>query len=231
MTADVATVGSKIGRGAKRGLIEPDQHYLHLYDTDEELIEALAVYFAIGLARDEAALCIAEPHHASMLIDYLTKMGVDPSGAKKRGMLVLIDATEALEAVITRNEVLGQALPKRGIFESFIDESLRLAGGSERRLVRAFDGLPALLFKEGNPAAAICLEQLWDEAIANQRVRLYCGYPKTLTGEGSTVEHRHICRSHGYVLDREEGLLTEGQAERAGLTIDLAEGGSDVPRT
>lgn len=201
MPADGMTVRATIDPEMKRALVDPEHHFVQFYDDDSELIEALATYFAIGLARGEAIVCLAGLHHIDALERYLAIKGINVAEARRRDAFVTLDAAAALEQVVTRDEVMGTALPKRELFERLVGELYARAAGPRQRPVRAFGELVALLCREGNAAAAICLEDLWNDALEKHNISLFCGYPKDLFATSGWAELGQICQRHGYVLE------------------------------
>ena len=70
--------------------------------------------------------------------------------------------------------------------------------------VRAFGEMVALLWAEGNHAAAIRLEGLWNELQKSHSFSLFCAYPMgELCEEKFSGAHDSICSVHSRVLPAE----------------------------
>jgi hypothetical protein len=63
--------------------------------------------------------------------------------------------------------------------------------------VMAFGEMVSILWGDDNQAAAILLEQIWNEYIRDNRITLFCAYPMHYyedLGHKTTIEQ--ICRLH-----------------------------------
>src|SRR5262249_53995994 len=86
------------------------------------------------------------------------------------------------------------------------------AGG---RPLRAFGEMVALLAAEGNHAAAIRLETLWNELQHQYEFSLYCAYPLgVLGGEGFAAVFDQVVEQHGQVIPAESYSALDDTAAR-----------------
>jgi hypothetical protein len=64
----------------------------------------------------------------------------------------------------------------------------------------------AVLWNEGNIAAAIALEDLWNDLAASYPFSLFCAYPmRAFDRDGSNDGFRTICGQHSRVLLQRQG--------------------------
>ncbi len=89
----------------------------------------------------------------------------------------------------------------------------RAAEGGRR--VRAFGEMVALLWTEGNQAAAIRLEELWNELAQTRTFCLYCAYCLDSFGDTAhTAPFTHICTQHSRVIPAESYAALSDPDER-----------------
>jgi signal transduction histidine kinase len=98
-------------------------------------------------------------------------------------------------------------------------DQARAAAGPHGRVV-AFGEMVALLYTEGNVAAAIRLEQLWNELGATCDFQLHCAYPMhlfTREADGSSMEA--ICAEHSRVAPTETYTALTSDARRSAIAL------------
>jgi PAS domain S-box-containing protein len=174
----------------------PD-HSVQFYEGDEFLLARLTDYLLEGFAQDVPCLVIATPSHREALIRKLADLGWDHRVLESGLRLLLLDASETL-AMFMRN---GQ--PDESLFRSALDSILTLSGYAGRP-VRAFGEMVALLWLEGNEAAAVKLEDLWDGYLKGSSIKLLCAYPILGTkGLHSIQPFARICCKHSHIIPSE----------------------------
>jgi hypothetical protein len=105
---------------------------------------------------------------------------------------MVFDAHETLGGIMTRG------LPDRARFSARIG-SVVLERCSHGR-VRAYGELVDVLAEEGNFAAAIALERLWNDLLAERPFALMCGYCSTHFGNAlASSALAEICACHSRV--------------------------------
>ncbi|HEV7128905.1 MAG TPA: MEDS domain-containing protein, partial [Ktedonobacterales bacterium] len=130
-------------------------HIVQFYETDDFLIDVLSGFMRQGLRAGDACVVIATQAHRVQLETQLKAGGLDLAAARRRGTYRTLDAAEMLTMFMV------EGLPDPSRFrESVGGEIKRAAKGG--RSVRAFGEMVALLWLEGNPAAALRLEKLWN---------------------------------------------------------------------
>jgi hypothetical protein len=76
----------------------------------------------------------------------------------------------------------------------------KLSGGHRTCVIRAFGEMVDVLWRAGNPDAAIRLEVLWNELAMTHSVALLCGYSQDHVGAPLSI--RNVCDQHTHVLPR-----------------------------
>jgi signal transduction histidine kinase len=108
-------------------------------------------------------------------------------------------------------------MPDPERFTEVIGGVVAQAGASAKH-VRIFGEMVALLADEGNHAATVALEGLWNDLRKQQRFTLFCAYPMDHLG-GATLDEllSDVCASHSHVIPAESysSLSTEDERLRA----------------
>ena len=73
------------------------RHEAIFYDTDPELVAALALFVTEGLLLGERVITVATAAHCAALSARLIGEGVDVETAERAGRLVLLDARTVLD--------------------------------------------------------------------------------------------------------------------------------------
>jgi hypothetical protein len=148
-------------------------HVVQLYGSDERtLARHVSLYLIEGLKRRDGLLVIATEEHTEAFIQELERLGVDPEAAVGEGQLIFLDA----QAMLARFMTGGQ--PDWNLFESAI---LATIGDLQTRPrqggLRAYGEMVGVLWRAGKYAAAIRLEQFWNQLLSSHSFNLYCAYP------------------------------------------------------
>jgi PAS domain S-box-containing protein len=138
-------------------VIERADEQRRFFEDDDALLDAVAAFLGEGLARGEPALAVLTPPHAVALRARLGAGG---------DRLVTLDAEQTLSLLMEG------ALPSAARFDAAIGAPLRsLAAGGR---VRAFGELVDLLWRDGNVAGALALEDLWNDLSRSGELSLLC---------------------------------------------------------
>jgi PAS domain S-box-containing protein/excisionase family DNA binding protein len=201
--------------------VPPAPHAVQFYTAEAALLEAVIAFLGEGLQQGQPGLVVATPAHRAGLEAGLTANGVDVSTARAHGQYCERDAVETLAQLL----VAGMPDPVR--FEAVIGGLLSEVGGGGP--LHVFGEMVALLAADGNHAAALRLEELWNALQAQRPFALLCAYP--LQSFGSRVGAAHlgpVCVSHSRVLPAAvDGRSDPGEALRT-LLATLVETSDDA---
>lgn len=152
---------------------ESNSHILQLYGADRTALTAnVSRYLHEGLRQGDHLLVIATPEHRSAFLQQLKLMGADPDTAERAGQIVWLDAAESLRQFMTGEQ------PDRTLFDSTIGATVRrIRSTSFGGRVRAYGDMVGILWESGQLAAALRVEALWNELLAQVGFRLYCSCP------------------------------------------------------
>jgi PAS domain S-box-containing protein len=183
-------------------LRNPQQHTAQLYTSAAFLGEAVGLYIAEGARRGETGIVIATPEHSELIRGGLVKHGVEPDELVATGRLVMRDAEATLATLMN-----GGRLDR----DRVADEVTRLlrAGEAQNTPTRTYGEMVMLLWGGGNAAAAIELEQLWNQMIVGQRCAVMCGYHADAIA-GTYPAFDAVRREHVQVLPSEQFIDDAG---------------------
>ena len=144
-------------------------HHVQFYETHDFLVENLTGFAADGLSRGEALVVIATQRTRVELARALRARGFEVPALQALGQVALLDAREVLASLLTN----GMPDPAK-----FAREVGGLVGQAQARFgkVRAFGEMVNLLWADGEAAATIALEQLWNGLGGQYSFSLMCGY-------------------------------------------------------
>ncbi len=168
--------------------LAPAHHHLvEFYERDDLLADSVRAHIEPGLRGGETSILVATEAHLELFESALLSSGADVGAARADGRYLALDAGEAL----SRFMLDGAPDPTR-----FWTTIVATATGSGRR-VRIYGEMVAGLWAEGNVAAAIALEDLWNELGRIRPFSLLCAYPTTAFDRvESTTLFRVLCEQH-----------------------------------
>jgi PAS domain S-box-containing protein len=204
------------------------EHFVQFCETDAFLIHSVSAFIGAGLRAGDACIVLATKPHRESLEERLQGDGLEVAAARVRGQYVSIDA------VATLSQFMVDGSPEPGRFAEVVGSMIARAANGRRR-VRIFGELVALLWADGNRAAAIRLEELWNDLGKTHAFSLFCAYPMhRFGGEVYEREFAEICRQHSRVIPAESyhalaspderlRAITLLQQKASSLEVEMAE--------
>jgi signal transduction histidine kinase/CheY-like chemotaxis protein len=173
------------------------KHAVQFYESEAFLRDTVAGFIGNGLVAGEPVIVIASEEHRNAFVDALEERGLDTVEAEASGDLVMLDAREALSSF------MAGSTPDAERFQAIIGGLIgRTARG--RQQCRAYGEMVDVLWRDGNPAGAISLEELWNDLAKHYTFNLLCAYPMSnFYSESHAAEFEHICRTHSHVFPAE----------------------------
>src|SRR5579872_377939 len=171
----------------------PAVHSVHIYENDDSLITRLCAIIATSLRLGDSALVVATATHREQLVSALEQVGIDARVCAGEGRYTMIDAQKLLSTFMRHG------MPDSGLFRETIGAVLldvrRRAEGRNQGLI-VFGEMVALLWQDGNKAAALKLEELWNDAMGDITFHLHCAYPREGFGTGCDIDSVHELHTH-----------------------------------
>lgn len=171
-------------------------HSVHFYDTHNSMVERWCGVICSGLLIGNTVLIICTDEHRQQLMKALAKLEIDVRSYARRGRFSMFDATEMLGMFMVNDS------PDPSLFVNSIGRVLAEAKkttGSKDQGVTVFGEMVAVLWEQGNKAAALSLERLWNDAMQERAFHLHCAYPAGLFGKDE-AELQEICAAHSHIL-------------------------------
>lgn len=177
------------------GAARAGQHIGQFYSNIEQMIVTACRYVVEGLRRREAVIVVTTRAHWSAMVGRLAmRSTVDLSDAVMSGQLRHVDADIVLSAV------LDDGVPNSRRFQ---DRTSSLIEKAHQRFgaVRVFAELTGMLWQQGNPWAAMRLEELWNGLAAQLPFALLCPYHNDLSdSEAYNPSLKRVCSVHSDVV-------------------------------
>jgi signal transduction histidine kinase len=196
---------------------QPDwDHRLQFYEDDDFLCRSVAQYIAEGLSANQPVIAIATSAHVDGVTRHLERRGIDVSTSIERSQLVLLDAR------LTLDRLLVNGMPDETRFSAVIGDLVRtLSGSPDVKTVRAYGEMVDVLWRDGDPAAALALEGLWNDLGRTHALSLLCSYAIDSVADPSlTILLGQACDAHARVLPAESYTREtddQGRARQIGL--------------
>jgi len=173
------------------------EHFVQFYEADGFLLNSLSGFIGRAIHADDGALVVATEAHRNGLDELLQANGLDVTTAKVRGQYRSLDAAETL------SKFMVDGVPEPGRFNEFMGGVIASVTDGRPR-ISAFGEMVALLWAEGNHAAAIQLEELWNDLQKTHSFSLFCAYPMNgLGGERFVEATGSVCKVHSRVIPAE----------------------------
>ena len=169
-------------------------HFVHFYENEEFLLDALSGYIGPGLLAGEVCIVIATEPHINGLEARLQRSGIELPSIVSTNQYIALEA----EPTLAKFMVDGEPDPRR--FATVIGTLLERAT-ARGRPVRAFGEMVALLWAQGKRTAAARLEELWNDLGEKHRFSLFCAYPMSgFEHATDTSSFSEICSKHSEVI-------------------------------
>jgi hypothetical protein len=148
-------------------------HLVHFYEPGpSNFVQDVTQFIAGALYEGDVSLVVAEAERLNAIYDALEEGGIDCRESVKRGRLELLDAHQLLD----RFMYAGRPDPES--FDRSVGDKVReMLGRRETHAIHIYGEMVGVLWNDGNELAAIELERLWNQLLADLPASLYCGYP------------------------------------------------------
>jgi len=167
-------------------------HAVCFYEDAQSLARTVAGFIGDGLIAGDAAIVIATPMNCAAIHERLAAIDVDPQKRIAQSNLLILDAQKVMDSFMVGG------LPDEGRFHHTMRPIMDKVAGRSRPPVRAYGEMVDVLWRNGQEAAAVSLEMLWNPLLAPGKCSLICGYASEHVGRGSGFET--ICHQHSHVV-------------------------------
>jgi hypothetical protein len=182
--------------------IAPCDHVVQIYENDGVFLDALAGFVGGGINAGECVIVIATSSHLEALGNRLVSYGI------RIDTLIGDDRYIPLDAEETLSKFMVDGWPDEALFMKTVSALIQ-RGISKNRSIRAFGEMVAILWAKGLNGATVHLEYLWNKFSEQQKLCLFCAYPKTGFTQNMTESIHDICSCHTKMIEGSEKQLTE----------------------
>jgi len=179
--------------------IDAHTHAVQFYETDAFLVGAVASFIATGIAAGEPAVIIATAAHRAAILEALAGKGIDTSRALDTRTLMLLDAEDTLQTFMVQG-----APDWARLLRSVGGALAALAAYGGGKPIRAYGEMVDVLWRSGERAAAIRLEEMWNDLRDRYEFSLLCAYGIDAFYKETGL--RDVCATHSHVLLPERHL-------------------------
>jgi PAS domain S-box-containing protein len=187
-------------------------HVVQFYREDQSLVDALSRYVGAALRNGDAAVLVATRAHNEALTRELNARGVDVAGAVNQGRYATFEASDIL------SQIMVDGMPDSSRFRRLVGgiiERATFAAKPDRPGVAVFGEMVALLWGEGKHAAAIRLEELWNDLAKTHLFSLRCAYPMNgFSKQEHSGPFLRICAEHSAVIPEESYAALPSEDDR-----------------
>ena len=170
-------------------------HAVQFYPTDGHLLDLLSRFVGTALVTGDVGIVIATREHRDGLARRLKARGLDVSVARKQGRYIALDGADTLA------RFMRDGRPHQAAFQEVVGGLLsKVTVRDTPQRIAAFGEMVALLWAQGNPDAAIELEQMWNDLATQYDFCLCCAYPMRGFGNGHAAPFMKICAQHSHVF-------------------------------
>ncbi|MGH8172714.1 MAG: MEDS domain-containing protein [Rhodanobacteraceae bacterium] len=169
-------------------------HFVQFYNDDKVLLDSICGFIGGGLIAGAGCVVIATPKRIRDLETQLIDRGFDLDSARRWKQFSALVAADTLATFM----VDGMPDPER--FAAVVGSVIAGADTDHPRVL-AFGEMVGLLWSEGNRAAAVELEKLWNALAKRYGCSVFCAYPANdIDREAHAREFAHVCAEHSGVI-------------------------------
>jgi hypothetical protein len=172
-------------------------HVVQFVHASDGLVAAAARFIGEGLAAGDTCMVIATADHRDGIESQLRAAGLNPSALSAEYRYIPLDATQMLGAFFNTITGIDQQRFHRH-FGQLISQA-----AARGQPVRIFGEMVGVLVEQGRAAAAIELEELWNELSRQYSFTMFCAY--CVSSFTENPRYRQLLHgTHSHVLGGED---------------------------
>jgi PAS domain S-box-containing protein len=191
-------------------------HHVQFYDKETFLYDVVAGYLGAGLDAGQPLVVIATEAHREAFCRALEQDGFQVAAARRDGRFTLLDARETLATFMV------DGMPDWERFRNSVGGVLvACAARGGQAPIRAYGEMVDLLTRDGNPQAALRLEEYWNELGKVHPFVLFCAYAMDgFASDEQRQQFERVCHVHTHVVPAED-FVGESDPQALRLQISL----------
>jgi hypothetical protein len=177
----------------------PHEHVVQFYENDSFLSECVAAFASGAWQRGDPVLLIATHAHRKTFERAFKARGFDLRSLASSGLLTWHDVRSTLRLIMT------DGMPDETLVGQHLGALIEAGTRDFRaRSIHAYSELVDVLWRTGNGAPAIRLEELWNPVIEKYDCSLLCAYDlRHLDRASDAAGLVDICRRHSRAVPTE----------------------------
>ncbi|MHC2990165.1 hypothetical protein OB13_00630 [Pontibacter sp. HJ8] len=168
-------------------------HVVQIYESEDALLNLLEGFVTGGISANESVILIATKEHLHTLEWGLRLHGLNVDALCASNQYIPLVAADILSQFMVND------FPDYSLFVKTITAIFDRIRDSKRQ-VRAFGEMVAILWEQGNSAATMMLEHLWNAFFEKESFSLLCAYPKNQFSEDTANALSTICKAHSKII-------------------------------
>ena len=184
------------------GEIAPCEHVIQVYENDTVFLDTLAGFVGGGIHAGECVIVIATQNHLQSLYFRLASYALSVQELIEDDRYIPLDAEKILD------QFMVGGWPDEELFNITISAIVE-RGTCRKRRIRAFGEMVALLWGRGDSGATVQLEHLWNKYCEQNKLTLFCAYPKVGFTNDINNSMQTLCACHSKIINGSEKQLTE----------------------
>jgi hypothetical protein len=196
------------------GKTEPKgQHIVQAYQDENFLAEAVSVFTAAGLRRNDGIILIVTKAHGDLIRQRLQQEKCNLPEAVEHKQVILLDAEKYL------SKFMHAGVPDEKLFKQTIGNMMDQLH-QKFSTIRVYGEMVDILWRKGNRPASIRLEELWNDLGRDHQFSLFCSYAMDPLDkqvyDGSLQE---VCAHHSHFIPTRDYQGLEKAVDQASDTI------------
>lgn len=190
-------------------------HFVQFYHNEFFLLDSVCEFIRAGLQSGDACIVVMTQAHQELLEEQLRASGLDLAAARAANQFLVLNAVDTLA------RCMQDGVPDTASFMTLLGDTIK--GVAEKRQhVRIFGEMVEVLCEQGKHAAAIRLEELWNEL--HQRLpvfSLFCAYSMQAFAHSAYSDpFAEICQQHSSVIPVESySTLSSRDAQQRAIAV------------
>jgi len=184
------------------GEIAPCEHIIQVYENDDIFLDTLANFAGSGIKAGECVIVVATQNHLQSLYFRIARYVLNLREMIAAEQYIPLEAEKVLDQFMI-NE-----WPDEKLFRQTISGIIE-RGSCKGRRIRVFGEMVALLWGKGNTGATVQLEHLWSRFCEENKLTLFCAYPKVGFTNDINNGMQTLCACHSKMINGSETSSTE----------------------
>ena len=183
---------------ARMGPLRRNSHAVHFYKDSQSLAQVAASFLSEGIRAGERVVIVSTPTHFAAIAKAVERLGFDPAQLKKSGKWIAFDARRTLSSL----RAAGGRIDLTRFKVQFVDVVGDWYTSNPGLSMRAYGEMVDLLYRDGDIAGALQLEELWTDLAAVHKFPMLCAYAVNSFFKEPRGSSRFsdVCRHHTHVI-------------------------------